>query len=70
MIKTIRFSGKSLSTGAIAGIVIAAIVLFVLLIGVVVWIVRDKRQRVARYNDLAMNDDTDPLVFDSQPVSA
>ncbi|XP_028397060.1 uncharacterized protein LOC114520910 [Dendronephthya gigantea] len=62
-------TGKSLSSGAIAGVVIAVIVFFVLLIGVIIWIVRGKRKKVARYNDLAMNDDTDPIYFDSDPIA-
>jgi cbb3-type cytochrome oxidase subunit 3 len=58
-----------LSGGAIGGIVIAVVVFFIILIAVIVWIVRGKRQRIARYNDLAMNDDTDPLCFDSDPIA-
>ena len=62
-------SGKSLSTAAVAGIVIAAIIFFALLIGMILWIVRGKRQKAARYSDLLMNDDTDPIYFDSEPIA-
>ena len=48
---------------------VAVIVFFVILIAVIVWIVRGKRMRGARYNDVSMHDDADPLYFDSDPIA-
>jgi cbb3-type cytochrome oxidase subunit 3 len=59
-----------LSGGAIGGVVAGVIIFFVLLIAVIVWIVRGKRQRTSRYNyAMTMDDDTDPLYFDSDPTA-
>ena len=69
LIQCILSSGHSLSSAGIAGIVVAVIIFFVILIAIIVWIVHGKRKRAARYNDLAMNDDADPLVFDSAPIA-
>ena len=55
--------------GAIGGIAVAVIILFVVLIAVIVWIVRGKRRKVSRYNGVAMNDDTDQLRFVSDPIA-
>lgn len=63
------FSGdrKSLSVGGIVGIVIGVVAFFVILIAIIVWIVHAKRRRIQRYSDVTMNDDSDPLFFNSDP---
>lgn len=60
---------SGLSPAVVAGIVIAVIVIIVVILVVAIATVRYKRRRIARYNDLAMNDDSDPLIYDSDPVA-
>ena len=61
-----------MSKGAIAGIIIALLIVVAIVAVFGVWLVKNKRLSARRtvYNNVTMSDDTDPLYNDFEPVVA